>query len=187
MDRRAEQMGLVASLMCRSASYRRNAIAYLRLWIEPAISHRQIHFAFDEKGKPIAFWTWALLAPDVEHRLIHKPAPRLHESEWNEGDHLWIMDFTSQPEYVRDIVGFMRHSLFTQYQQARSIRRNPDGSLRKVSVWRQATSPTRGHGDVDDLLFHLPASAYAPSYAEWASIERDRLAKLRFDVSAMTI
>jgi len=173
MDRRTEQVGLVAGLMCRSKTYRLHQLTYLTQWIEPAIAHQYIHFAFEERGRPLAYWTWAFLAPDVEDRLVKNPNGLLHESEWNEGDHLWIMDFVAPHGYVRDVVKYMQESFFAKYEIARSIRRNNDGSLRSESAWHSAVRRI-GHRGAHESIYHLPSTAFGPSQTEWFEAERER-------------
>src|SRR5947208_2508934 len=104
VDLALEQRGLATQLLCRSKGRRDRSFKWFSMWIEPAIAHRQIGFAFDEKGRPIAYWTWALLAEDVAERLRVDPRGLLHESEWNEGDQCWIIDFVAQFGYVRDVI-----------------------------------------------------------------------------------
>jgi hemolysin-activating ACP:hemolysin acyltransferase len=94
-------------------------------------------------SEPVGYVTWALLAPDVEHRWLHDPQVLLHESEWNEGENLWIMDFLALPGYCEDIVEFIEQNMFAGYSEARSVRRNADGTVRKVSTWRRRERHSR--------------------------------------------
>lgn len=132
-----EQTGLAAYLMFSCKNYQLYQLACLRIWIEPAIRHQQIQFFFNEYYKVVGYVTWALLAPDVEHRLSHDPNVLFHESEWNEGESLWIMDFVAPFGHAREIIRHVRTELFPDHQQAQSLRRNADGSVRKVSLWRR--------------------------------------------------
>jgi cytolysin-activating lysine-acyltransferase len=165
MMNRYEQVGLVTELACKS-SYRLLPIARLSIWVFPAIAHGQVKFAFDESGSPIGYWTWAWLASDASKRLIKDPGATLHESEWNEGDDLWIMDFSIQRGYLRDVIRYMREVQFSDVPQAYSLRRFKDGTLKKMSRWRPTFSLTYNAMDAA-LFYRLPESAFADSKTEW--------------------
>lgn len=137
MSKNREQLGLVAELMCQSKVYRNQPLAFLRTWVMPAIEHDQIRFLFDHAGEPVAYWTWAFLAPDVEHRFIHDSHVLLHESEWNEGGQLWIMDLVALRGFIRSVIYHMNNSMLFDYSCAYSLRRNKGGIVRKVSLWNR--------------------------------------------------
>jgi cytolysin-activating lysine-acyltransferase len=126
---------LVAAMMTRSSQYCDYPIACLAVWIEPAILLNQIHFFSDAGGNVVGYLTWALLAEDTEHRLIHDPDVLLHLSEWNEGDRLWIMDFVLIDGNVRSALKEASRCL-PQHSQANSLRRRADGTVRKVTRWK---------------------------------------------------
>jgi cytolysin-activating lysine-acyltransferase len=130
------RLGLVAATMMRSSQYCEYPIACLAVWIEPAILLNQIYFFRDLGGNVVGYMTWALLAEDVERRLIHDPDVLFHFSEWNEGDRLWIMDFVLLDGKLRTMVK-EAFSLFPHFTEAKSLRRQPDGTVRKVSIWRR--------------------------------------------------
>lgn len=140
MDDRAPDffrcVGLVATLMGQSPRYCEYPIACIPLWLEPAIRHCQIHFFLNHGGVPVGYLTWAWLTTDTEHRLLHDPAVLLHISEWNEGDRLWILDFVLLSGDVRSRLREAA-SVFENYEQAKSLRRREDGTVRKVSTWRR--------------------------------------------------
>jgi cytolysin-activating lysine-acyltransferase len=133
----ARQLGTAALLMLQCQRYPYFPIASLAAWIQPAILLKQIKFFFDFKGRPIGYMTWAFLAPDVEEKWISDPRVLLHFSEWNEGDRLWIMDFVAPSGFARTIARYAEHNMFPGHDEARSLRRRPDGSVRSVSVWRR--------------------------------------------------
>lgn len=133
----AEQMGLVVLLSNACKERGLYQLLCLHLWIEPAIRHGQIKFYFDERRRPIAYLTWAYLAPDVEYRLSHDPTVLLHESEWNEGDNLWFLDVVAPFGHLNKVIHHARDTLLAGHNEARWLRRNPDGTVRKVAVWRR--------------------------------------------------
>lgn len=97
--------------------------------------HGQYHLFKDGSGNLVGYMTWAFLADDTERRLVGDPAVLLHLSEWNEGDRLWILDFVVLNQDVRRYVALARQVL-APHEQARSLRRREDGSLRKVMRWK---------------------------------------------------
>jgi len=171
-DRRSEKLGLVAQLMYQSRVYQSYPLACLRYWIEPAIELQQIQFLFDHEGTPLAYWTWAFLAPDVEYRLIHDPKVLLHESEWNEGNKLWIMDLVASRGYLRSVISYMKSSIFLNYEKAHSLRRDRDGVVRKVSTWSNRTFPSGEKKENQNLILKMPPEMFASSQTEFFESKR---------------
>jgi cytolysin-activating lysine-acyltransferase len=137
-DHATRTRGEVANLMASNARYRAFPIVSLSVWIDPAIMTNQLAIFYDSySGNPVGYITWAFLAPDVEHRWLKDPNVLLHDSEWNEGGNLWIMDFLAIPGYCEDIIEFIEQNMFSDQSQAFSLRRNDDGRVRKVSCWKR--------------------------------------------------
>ena len=90
---RAKLVGFACLIIFMSRQYSIFEIMTLRLWIVPAIDHKQILFFFDNTDTPVGYVTWAHLALDSERRLLQDPNFLLHTSEWNEGGKTWIVDF----------------------------------------------------------------------------------------------
>jgi cytolysin-activating lysine-acyltransferase len=130
------RMGIVAAAMTKSTEYCQYPIACLAVWIEPAVLLDQIYFFRDRGDNVIGYMTWALLAEDTEQRLLLDPDVIFHFSEWNEGDRLWIMDFVLLDGRVKTVVKDVRR-LFPGFNQAKSLRRREDGSIRKITTWRR--------------------------------------------------
>jgi len=101
--------------------------------ILPAISHRQICFAFDEGGAPLAFWTWAFLEPATAKSMLQLPETSLHIAEWGEGTDLWLIDFVAPRGRVGDLAWHMKASFEPDFASAYSFRRWPDGRLRRIN------------------------------------------------------
>ncbi|WP_329906639.1 toxin-activating lysine-acyltransferase [Serratia quinivorans] len=99
-----EQIGFAVSCMLHNRNYSFYPVLSLQLWTEFAIQHKQIKFLFDTRGQPLAYVTWACLEVDTELRLLHDPEFRLHPSEWNEGDRIWILDFCCKPGFGRKAI-----------------------------------------------------------------------------------
>jgi cytolysin-activating lysine-acyltransferase len=136
----AEKLGTAAMLMGSSREYMLFQIVCLRMWIEPAIRHKQIQFYYDECGKPMGYLAWAMVAPDVADRLVNDPRVVLHESEWNEGDILWIIDFVAPHGRVLEMVSHAKEKLFNAFPECRYVRRDAAGNVRKLSIWRRRAS-----------------------------------------------
>ena len=135
-DNYHRQLGWAAAAMMKSDLYCQYPVACLDLWIKPAIQLGQIRFFFDRSGALRGYATWALVSHDVEHRLLNDPEVVLHLSEWNEGDRLWLLDFVVLSERprrrIRELMG-----LFPHIEVAKSIRRDGEGRVRKVTAWKR--------------------------------------------------
>jgi cytolysin-activating lysine-acyltransferase len=136
-------LGQISSVMMSSDIYQKYPIACLTTWIRPPVLLGQCHLYYDLSGGLIGYITWALLAEDAEDRWLHDPNVILHISEWNEGDRLWIMDFVALNGDIRRLI-LASESLFPGHRIAKSLRRNVDGSMRKVTTWSRRTKERLG-------------------------------------------
>jgi cytolysin-activating lysine-acyltransferase len=132
-------LGFAVDVMGKSDEYCQYPVACVTLWIEPAIRHEQIHFFRDESGEVCGYMTWAWLTEDTEQRLLNDPNVLLHISEWNEGGQLWILDFLVPTSDLKMRIREAR-ALFGTVEQAKSLRRRHDGSVRKVITWKRRPS-----------------------------------------------
>lgn len=130
-----QRLGMVSAAMAQSPLYCQYPVACIRFWIEPAILLNQIKFFFDVSGNLAGYMTWAFLAEDTEHRLIHDSDVLLHISEWNEGNRLWILDMVVLNGDGKLFANQAR-KLFPKFSEARSLRRRDDGSVRRVVLWK---------------------------------------------------
>lgn len=106
-------------------------------WIRPPVLLGQIFFFRDSIGPNNGYVTWAYLTEETERRLIDNPNASFHLSEWNEGDRLWIMDLVViNGEARRHILQALK-DLLPHHSIAKSLRRYPDGTARKVAIWRR--------------------------------------------------
>ncbi|MGO2155364.1 toxin-activating lysine-acyltransferase [Serratia sp. BW106] len=99
-----EQIGFAVSCMLYNRNYSLYPVLSIQYWTEFAIQHKQIQFLFDTSGQPLAYVTWAFLEADTEARLLSDPEFRLHPSEWNEGDRIWLLDFCCKPGFGRKAI-----------------------------------------------------------------------------------
>jgi cytolysin-activating lysine-acyltransferase len=133
-----EKRGVVAYLMAKSKQYSRYPFISLSAWIDPPLQTNQLAIFYRwNDGEPVGYMTWALLAPDVEHRWKTDPNVMLHFSEWNEGEALWITDFLALPGYCEDIIEFVDQNMFAGHSHASFLRRRPDNSIRKMGNWKR--------------------------------------------------
>jgi len=132
-----QKIGAVVSLMLQNKRYQFYPMACLIHWIHTPIILDQIKLFYNEKGNPVGYLTWAYLAPDVEEKWVNDPKAMLHISEWNEGEELWIMDFMAPTGFAKVMLNHVMEEMFSEFNQAKSLRRNVDGSVRKVSIWRR--------------------------------------------------
>ncbi len=164
-----EQYGLAAYL-CSVAKFERT-VADLNHWIMPALQHKQIMFVFDKSGHPLAYWTWAFLAPDVEERFRLQPRATLHESEWNEGDAPWIMELVSHGPYLRDIVRYIRTAAFRNHDAITVRRTTTKPEERSYTIWPCKPGENYEQLASQSKYYHLYRSAFANSYSAWIGIE----------------
>ncbi|MGR0116383.1 toxin-activating lysine-acyltransferase [Ralstonia pseudosolanacearum] len=168
LARMVEQLGLVSALLSASPQRANTSMTYLAQWVKPAIAHRQIRFAFDEQGHPLAYWLWAHLTTEVLDRL-RSPGHLLHECEWNEGEHVCVVDLVAPYGYV---LGIVRHIRGTQFAELPVWQvRQDNGRIRMAtaSSERLAVIPPR-------TRYQLPAQSYAATRAEWLCTSDSRSA-----------
>ena len=136
-------MGYALELLAQSPYHRQFALRqYFPVEIFPALRSRQMHFYLTKEGIPTAMITWAWLNEDVE-RDIHETGRALRTDEWQCGDRLFFNDWITPYGNTRETVRAVMRELFPEISQATSIRRNPDGSVRKINRWRQAGARLR--------------------------------------------
>lgn len=76
-------------LAFRSRRHARMNVSVLRTYLEPPIEAGQFRiFRFDDV--PRAMYTWAWLDSEAERKLV--TGVPLARSDWQSGDHLWIID-----------------------------------------------------------------------------------------------
>lgn len=90
-DRMLKNLGAaVICLTSNNKSYK-SRLSIIKPMLQDAISTEQIDFLLDSHGRPVGFYTWAYLDPDIALRYITDKSYRLHPSEWNEGIDIWII------------------------------------------------------------------------------------------------
>ncbi|HHL20053.1 MAG TPA: toxin-activating lysine-acyltransferase [Aliiroseovarius sp.] len=82
---------------------------------------------------PTAMATWAWLSEETE-RDVHATGRALNEDEWNCGKRLFFNDWITPYGNIREVLHDMTHNTFPN-EVATSLRRNPDGSVRRINRW----------------------------------------------------
>ncbi|WFE75758.1 toxin-activating lysine-acyltransferase [Roseinatronobacter sp. S2] len=129
--------GYALELLAQSPYHGKHQLGdYFRTEILPALWSGQCRFYVTEDGVPAAMVTWAWLSAEVE-REVHASGRALSHEEWNCGDRLFFNDWITPYGNIREVAHDMTHNIFPD-QTATSLRRNMDGSVRRVSRWTGA-------------------------------------------------
>ena len=134
VNEKARLLGFACSILSMCPRHSLFQIATLKLWISPAIDHRQIAFFFSKASIPVGYMTWAHLAPDSEERLLKDLDFLLHPSEWNEGGKAWIIDFNFPGGFAVDAIKEIKEVLRREnIEKIYWARRNDDYTVRKIA------------------------------------------------------
>ena len=127
-------VGYALELLAQSRYHRGFRLGdYFRVEILPALWCAQIRFYLSSNGVPTAMVSWAWLSEEVE-REIHATGRALTRDEWNCGDRLFFNDWITPHNNIREVLHDMTHRVFPN-EVATSIRRSPDGKVRRVNRW----------------------------------------------------
>jgi cytolysin-activating lysine-acyltransferase len=77
--------------------------------------------------------TWAWLSEPVERDVL-ATGRALARDEWQSGEHLFCNDWITPFGNMREVAHDFMHNIFPN-SVASSIRRNPDGTVRRVNRW----------------------------------------------------
>ncbi len=131
-----EALGMITSLMMNSR-YESWLVSDIACNIMPALRVGQCKIYFDGTGAPSAFVTWACV-DDASHDALRLEGRNPPPEKWTSGRNLWVIDLVApfgNTFYV--IKQDLYRSHFKGYDVAHAIRRNPDGSVRRIQVWRR--------------------------------------------------
>lgn len=130
-------VGYALELLALSEYHRRLPVGrYLSVEILPALRHGQARFYLTPEGIPTAMVTWARLSQEVE-REIHATGRAVAAHEWQCGDRLFCNDWITPYGNLREVVQDITQNVFPD-AVATSLRRNPDGSVRRINRWTGA-------------------------------------------------
>ncbi|MYF45483.1 MAG: toxin-activating lysine-acyltransferase [Rhodobacteraceae bacterium] len=132
--------GFALELLSQSPYHKLHKLGdYFRNEILPAFWANQVRFYLTEEGIPTAMVTWAWLNEGVE-KDIHATGRALSHDEWNCGKNLFFNDFVAPYENSKFVINDIKCNVFADYT-ATSLRRNPNGSIRRVNRWIGANLP----------------------------------------------
>ncbi len=127
-------VGYALELLAQSEYHRTRRLGdYFRTEILPALRCGQSRFHVTEDCVPTALVTWAWLSKEVETD-VHATGRALFQDEWMCGDRLFINDWIAPYGNVRALTHDIGNNVFPD-NVATSLRRNPDGSVRRVNRW----------------------------------------------------
>jgi cytolysin-activating lysine-acyltransferase len=126
--------GFALELLAQSPYHKQHKVGdYFRTEILPALWVNQSRFYLTEEGIPTAMVTWAWLNEDIQ-KEVHATGRALTRDEWKCGDRLFFNDWITPYKNIREIAHDMTHNIFPD-QVATSLRRNQDGSVRRINRW----------------------------------------------------
>jgi cytolysin-activating lysine-acyltransferase len=132
-----KEIGAVAFVMAHHRRHQHRPVKALPDLIAPAVIARQIRIYYAPHGAPLGYITWAWLSPDSESRWFDDPEVSWHQSEWTDGEVLWVIDFLTLPGFERQLLNHARTTLFADQKSIKALRRNADGVARKVLTWHR--------------------------------------------------
>lgn len=129
----AEKLGHASFLLATHPGGEERGMVRFSNILLAAIYHEQIRFFFDQAGLPFAFVIWAFPSPPVQQMLVEQPEYVLHESEWDEGGALWIMECVVRPGYFRSVIAGMKNEVLGREKIIRFVHRKTN--MRRVVTW----------------------------------------------------
>ena len=140
-------VGFALELLAKSEYHRQYKLGdYFRVEILPALWCGQCRFYLTPEGIPTAMVTWAWLSEPVE-KNIHSSGRALTQDEWNCGSRLFFNDWITPYGNIKEVAHEMTHSIFPN-EVATSLRRNADGTVRRVNRWTGINLRTNAMEDV---------------------------------------
>ena len=127
-------VGYALELLARSNYHKQHQLgAYFRTEILPAFRNNQVQFYTDKNGAPIGLVTWAWLSSPAL-KEIHESGRAVAENEWKSGDNLFFNDFITPYGNMKEVLLDFTTNIFPN-EVATSLRRRPDGTIRRVNRW----------------------------------------------------
>ncbi|MDD5333745.1 MAG: toxin-activating lysine-acyltransferase [Rhodoferax sp.] len=112
---RAALVGFVCQLGAQSPVHANLPLGRTLSQLVSPVEVEQYKLYFNDFGQCVGFVTWAMLAPDVEKRLLLGEDYDLRTCEWNEGASLWIMDMVVPHGSIKHVLEDMRDKLFKDF------------------------------------------------------------------------
>ncbi|MCR4267396.1 toxin-activating lysine-acyltransferase [Nitratireductor sp. ZSWI3] len=127
-------VGFAFELLARSAYHRTFPTGrYLTVEILPALRCGQARFYVNDDGFPTGLVTWARLSEEVEAEIL-ATGRALQPQEWTCGERLFFNDFIAPYGTMAAMIRDLKRNVFPQ-ETASSIRRLPEGRVRRINRW----------------------------------------------------
>ncbi|BAY88888.1 MULTISPECIES: toxin-activating lysine-acyltransferase [unclassified Tolypothrix] len=126
-------IGSITHLMISSPLHRKYKIASISERFVPSLIHNQFRY-YEIDGNPIGFVNWAWLTDEVEEKFL-KGKYVLQLDEWQGGNNLWFPEFIAPFGHARLIIKDLRNNIFPKGTPAKSLKINPDGTLKSIYRW----------------------------------------------------
>jgi cytolysin-activating lysine-acyltransferase len=133
-----QALGMVAWLLSHSVYHRELQAWGLFAVAMPAMCRGQFMLYLDARGSPLGFVAWERVTAEAYARLANGQG-LVREEDRLEHGHLYLRDFITPWGHARPFIRSLRNGVFRSDDHAISLRRNPDGSVRKVNLWRRGT------------------------------------------------
>ncbi len=128
------QLGIIYELLAYSSTHNSfRAGRYINLQCIPPLLLQQFQIYFSEKGEAIAFVTWGWVTSNTRKEIIEK-SRNIEVDEWDKGEFLLFNDFVAPMGGIKTIISDLTTNMFPRYK-AFSVRRNRNGTVRKVNHW----------------------------------------------------
>jgi len=127
-------VGYAVELLAQSNYHKQfPMVAYVYEDILQPFELGQIRFYLDDNHAPTGFVTWAWLSTKIRDD-VHESGRPLEDGEWQSGEHLYFNDFVAPYNNMKPIVQDVAKNVFPD-QIGTSLRRNMDGSVRRINKW----------------------------------------------------
>lgn len=136
-------LGAVSWLMAHAPYHSQWNLFDFEREIAPPIALKQYRLYHTDQGEPTGFVSWAFISSDVKQALITRARP-MQLDDWKSGEIVLIYDLIAPFGHCTHIVNDLRSHQFAN-DESISIRRNLDGSVRKINQWvgRNRAAETR--------------------------------------------
>ena len=128
-----QMIGSITHLMVSSQLHRKYKISSIAERFVPSLIHNQFRY-YEIDGNPIGFVNWAWLTDEVEQKFL-KGKYVLRLDEWKGGNNLWFPEFIAPFGHARLIIKDLRSNIFPKGTPAKSLKINPDGTLKSIYRW----------------------------------------------------
>lgn len=130
-----EALGMMMALAMAS-NYKNWTIQEAETYLLPPLNMGQCKIYFTERDCLMGFVTWALV-DEQSHAALLKKGQNPPPDRWGSGENLWLIDIVAPFGNTLHIVRDLQRNHFP-HLHAHSIKRNLDGSVKRIKRWRNA-------------------------------------------------